>query len=111
MRSRGYVINHKTVRKLMKSLGLKGKQRKNDKYHSYRGTVGRVADNLLKRNFHADKPFEKIAADVTQFKVCDEKAYLSPVLDLYNRANPKFCVNTIFALLCTTIQRLHRIWG
>ena len=84
MRSRGYVINHKTVRKLMKSLGLKGKQRKNDKYHSYRGTVGKVADNLLKRNFHADKPFEKIATDVTQFKVCDEKVYLSPVLDLYN---------------------------
>lgn len=84
MRSRGYVINHKTVRKLMKILGLKGKQRKNGKYHSYRGTVGKVADNLLKRNFHADKPFEKIATDVTQFKVCGEKVYLSPVLDLYN---------------------------
>lgn len=69
MRSRGYVINHKTVRKLMKSLGLKGKQRKNGKYHSYRGTVGKVADNLLKRNFHADMPFEKIATDVTQFIV------------------------------------------
>ena len=84
MRNEGYVINHKTVQKLMKQLGLKGKQRKNDKYHSYKGTVGKVADNLLKRDFYAEKPFEKITTDVTQFNVCDEKVYLSPVLDLFN---------------------------
>ena len=84
MRNKGYVINHKTVQELMKQLGLQGKQRKNDKYHSYKGDVGRVADNLLKRDFYAEKPFEKITTDVTQFNVCDEKVYLSPVLDLYN---------------------------
>ena len=67
MRNKGYVINHKTVQKLMKQLSLKGKQRKNDKYHSYKGTVGKVADNLLKRDFYAEKPFEKITTDVTQF--------------------------------------------
>ena len=69
--------------KLMNKLGLKGKQRKNDKYHSYKGTVGKIADNLLKRDFKADKPFEKITTDVTQFKIGDEKVYLSPVLDLF----------------------------
>ena len=84
MRNKGYVINHKTVQKLMKQLGLQGKQRKNDKYHSYKGDVGRVADNLLKRDFYAEKPFEKITTDVTQFNVCDEKVYFSPVLDLFN---------------------------
>ena len=85
MRNKGYVINHKTVLKLMKILGLKGKQRKNDKYHSYKGEVGKVADNLLKRDFKAEKPFEKLTTDVTQFKVCDTKVYLSPVMDLFNR--------------------------
>ena len=85
MREKGYSINHKTVLKLMKSLGLKGKQRKNDKYHSYKGTVGKVADNHLNREFYANKPFEKLTTDVTQFKVGDEKVYLSPVMDLYNR--------------------------
>ena len=53
MRNKGYVINHKTVFKLMNSLGLKGKQRKNDKYHSYKGAVEKVGDNLLKRGFNA----------------------------------------------------------
>jgi len=85
MRNKGYVINHKTVLKLMKLLGLKGKQRKNGKYYSYKGEVGRIADNLLKRDFKAEKPFEKLTTDITQFKVCDTKVYLSPVMDLFNR--------------------------
>ena len=85
MRNKGYVINHKTVLKLMKQLGLKGKQRKNDKYHSYKGEVGKVADNLLKRDFKAEKPFEKLTTDVTQFKVGNTKVYLSPVMHLINR--------------------------
>ena len=85
MRSKGYTINHKTALKLMKMLGLKGKQRKNDKYHSYKGEVGKIADNLLKRDFKAEKPFEKLTTDVTQFKVCNTKVYLSPVMDLFNR--------------------------
>lgn len=85
LKEKGYTINHKTVLKLMNSLGVKGKQRKNDKYHSYKGEVGKIADNLLKRDFYTDKPYEKLATDVTQFKVCNEKVYLSPVMDLYNR--------------------------
>lgn len=85
MRNSGICINHKTVQKLMRELGLKGKQRKNGKYHSYKGTVGKIADNILARDFHSDKPFEKIATDVTQFNVCDDKVYLSPVMDLFNR--------------------------
>ena len=93
MRDKGYVINHKTIQKLMKQLGLKGKQRKNDKYHSYKGTVGKVADNLLKRDFYAEKPFEKITTDVTQFNVCDEKVYLSPVLDLFNNEVVSYSVS------------------
>ncbi len=84
LRQKGIVLNHKTVLKLMKSLNLKGKQYKT-KYHSYKGEVGKIADNLLNRDFSASKPFEKLTTDVTQFNVCDDKVYLSPVMDLYNR--------------------------
>ena len=85
MRIKGYTINHKTVLKLMRNLGLKGKQRKNGKYRSYKGETGKIADNLLKRDFSASKPFEKLATDITEFKVLDKKVYLSPVMDLFNR--------------------------
>ena len=37
LKSKGYTINHKIVQKLMNTLGLKGKQLRNGKYHSYKG--------------------------------------------------------------------------
>ncbi len=83
--NKGYLINHKTVLKLMRELGLKGKCRKNGQYHSYKGTIGKIAENILARDFHSDKPFDKLSTDVTEFKVCGEKVYLSPVMDLFNR--------------------------
>ena len=54
LKAEGYPINHKTVLKLMKFLNLRGKQSKNGKCHSYKGEVGKVLDNLLKRDFYAE---------------------------------------------------------
>lgn len=68
----------------MKTLNIQGKQKKN-KYKSYKGEVGIVAPNILKREFIATKPYEKLTTDVTEFNVCDTKIYLSPILDMYNR--------------------------
>ena len=90
----GYTINHKTVLKLMRELGLQAKQSKNSKYHSYKGTIGKIADNILKRDFKADKPFEKLTTDVTEFKIGNEKVYLSPVLDLFNREIISYSIST-----------------
>jgi len=83
LHNRGYIVNHKTVQRLMKELGLKCMVRLK-KYKSYRGKVGKIAPNLLKRNFKADKPNEKWVTDVTEFSIFGRKLYLSPILDLYN---------------------------
>ena len=84
LHAKGIIINHKKVLRLMKMLGIQGKRRKNEAYHSYKGKVGEIAENLLNRDFNASKPYEKLATDITQFKVNDTKIYLSPVMDLYN---------------------------
>ncbi|WP_144466453.1 IS3 family transposase, partial [Bacillus sp. FDAARGOS_235] len=65
LRNRGHALNHKTVRRLMNILGLKCLVRLK-KYRSYKGTVGKFAPNILKRNFHASKPNEKWVTDVTE---------------------------------------------
>jgi putative transposase len=54
------------------------------KYHSYRGEVGKIAPNLLKRDFKAERPNLKWATDITEFKLLGQKLYLSPVMDLFN---------------------------
>lgn len=83
LRNRGVYINHKTVQRLMKQLGLKSLVRIK-KYRSYKGKVGQIAPSVLKRNFVATKPNEKWVTDVTEFHLFGQKLYLSPILDLYN---------------------------
>ncbi|OOR03826.1 transposase [Bacillus cereus] len=81
--NRGHKINHKKVQRIMKELGLKCLVRMK-KYRSYKGTVGKIAPNILNRNFKAEKPNEKWVTDITEFKLFGEKLYVSPILDLFN---------------------------
>ncbi len=81
LRNRNIPVNHKTVQRLMKELGLDCRVRMK-KYRSYKGEVGKSAPNLLKRDFHADMPNQKWVTDVTEFSLFGQKVYLSPILDL-----------------------------
>ena len=93
MRNDGYIINGKTVRRLMDESGIKCQVRMK-KYKSYKGEVGKIAPNLLKRDFTADAPLKKLVTDVTEFHLFGIRIYLSTVLDLYNSE-----------LICYTIYR------
>ncbi len=68
----------------MIKLRLKPVKRNKRKYSSYKGTFGKITDNLIERNFKANKPNEKWYIDATEFNLRDEKIYLSPILDGYN---------------------------
>lgn len=85
MRQNGFLINHKKVYKLMKELSLKCKTSRKKKYNSYKGKLGRIADNLLNRNFNINKPMMRLVTDVSEFSIQGKKIYLSPILDLFNR--------------------------
>ena len=79
--SRGYSVNHKRVQRLMHDMKLFGKRPK-EKYHSYKGEVGKVADNIIDRNFRTTAPLQKWTTDVSQFSFSWGKCYISPILDM-----------------------------
>jgi transposase InsO family protein len=83
LRNEGTVINHKTVQKLMGQMGLKAKRRRQH-YRSYKGELGKIAPNVINRDFHTTAPDQKWATDVTQVKIKDRWVYLSPILDMFN---------------------------
>ena len=88
LKNKGFNVNHKRVLRIMREESLlctKFKTRSR-KYSSYKGEVGKVADNVVNREFKADKPNQLWLTDVTEFRVKGEekKLYLSPVLDVYN---------------------------
>lgn len=84
LRQLGYRMNKKKVYRLMRKLGLRAvpKQRL---YKSYRGTVGKIAPNLMNQSFETTGPYQKLGTDVTQFRTPYGKLYLSPVIDFHTR--------------------------
>lgn len=83
LHNRGYSINHKTVQRLMKSLGIKCMVRIK-KYRSYKGEIGKIAPNIIQRDFSAAAPNQKWTTDITEFSLFGTKIYLSPILDMFN---------------------------
>ena len=79
--NRGFLVNHKRVQRIMNQFALCGKRPK-EKYHSYKGDVGKVADNIINRDFSTEKPLQKWTTDVSQFNLPWGKCYISPILDM-----------------------------
>ena len=79
--NRGFTVNHKRVQRLMNKMKLLGKRPK-EKYHSYKGDVGRVAENVVNRDFSSTAPLEKWTTDISQFSFPWGKCYISPILDM-----------------------------
>ena len=107
LKNRGHYINHKRVKKLMKTLGLFGVQPKT-KYRSYKGEVGKVCRNLLltkivdeennkiyyERNFKTTSVNQIWSTDVSEFHIGAGKLYLSPIIDVHNREIISYSIST-----------------
>jgi transposase InsO family protein len=106
LRNRGFTINHKTVQRLMKELGLACMVRIK-KYRSYKGEVGKIAPDLLGRNFEARQPNEKWVTDVTEFHLFGQKLYLSLILDLYSRdiVSYTICDRPVLSMITSMLDK------
>jgi len=75
-------VNHKRVQRIMREEGLhcrvKVKKRKKT------GQPSMVADHLLKRDFRAEQPLQKLVTDITYLPFGSKMLYLSSIMDLYN---------------------------
>jgi putative transposase len=78
---RDICVSEKTVRRIMLDSNLSVGGRKKRKYSSYKGEAAPAADNLIKRDFHADAPNVKWITDITEFTIPAGKVYLSPMVD------------------------------
>ena len=67
----------------MNDIGIKSQIRK-VRYRSYKGEVGRIAPNVISRDFKAEAPNTKWTTDVSQINIGGTKLYLSPILDMFN---------------------------
>ncbi|MET7989981.1 IS3 family transposase [Amycolatopsis sp. NPDC005232] len=98
----GWQVAKKTVLRLMRQLGLVCRVRRRRRYVSYQGDLGRTAPNLLERNFTAEAPNQKWVTDVTEFRVGEDKLYLSPIMDLFDRQIIAYSIGASPNLTLTT---------
>lgn len=82
IKSHGLQINHKTVLRLMRKMGLKSKIRRKKQYFGISESY--KSPNIMNRDFVAEKPLNKLSTDVTYLKVNGSKYYLSVIFDLFN---------------------------
>jgi len=94
LKNNGWKINHKKVQRLMKKMGLRSIVRQKRKYSSYKGTVGKIAENWIQRKFKADAPNKKWFTDITEFNLRGQKVYLSPIIDGFNQEVIAYDIST-----------------
>ena len=121
LRKLGYSVNKKRVQRIMQKLGLQVTSftRKSRKYSSYKGKVGKIAPNRIRRRFKTSIYHQKITTDTTEFKYYEldskghmiiKKLYLDPFMDMYNGEILNYSISKspsaagIMAALKATIQ-------
>ena len=104
LRESGLVINKKKVQRIMQRLKLQVKSftRRSRKYSSYKGQVGKIAPNRIRRRFETPILHQKITTDTTEFKYYEitdsgnmtiRKLYLDPFMDMSNREIISFSIS------------------
>ena len=108
---RSQIVNHKRVQRIMQQHGwncrVRVKKRKQPGQPAY------VAEHLLKRQFDADQPLQKMVTDITYLPYGGKCLYLSSILDLYNSEIVAYSIgdkqDTDFVL--NTLQQLPQLQG
>lgn len=91
--NKGYRINKKKVARIMRERNLSAIP-KTRQYHSYKGQIGKIAPNILGRDFTTTGPYQKLGTDITQFITQYGKLYLSPIIDFHTREILAYDIST-----------------
>ena len=115
----GSAVSEKNVRRIMKEENLTVPAKHTKKYSSYKGEITPETDNVINRDFHAERPNTKWLTDITEFFIPVGKVYLSPVIDCFDgmvvswmigRTPDSILVNTMLeAAICTLSPSEHPI--
>ena len=95
------IPSERTVYRVMEEIGLNHKPQRKPNCITKADKAARKSDDLLKRDFAANKPLEKCITDMTEMKAADGKLYISAIFDCYDLAVLGLAMDTnMKATLC-----------
>ena len=80
------IPSERTVYRVMEEIGLTHKSKRKPNWITKADKEASKSDDLIKRNFTAEKPLEKCVTDMTEIKASDGKLYISAIFDCYDPA-------------------------
>lgn len=103
----GVLCSQDMVRQVMRENGLKSKVKRKFVITTDSDHAEPVAENILNRDFSANRPNEKWVADITYIATAEGWLYLAAVMDLFSRRIVGWATseNIDAALTCSALQR------
>ena len=106
------IPSERTVYRIMEEIGLNHKPKRKPNGITKADKKARKSDDLIKRDFSAEKPLEKCVTDITEIKACDGKLYVSAIFDCYDLAVLGLAMDTnMKATLCEqTLENAYKAY-
>ena len=89
----GVIFNHKKVQRIMNKYNIQPQYIKKKKNQTYKRIESNVKPNLVKRKFKTNKENKIWVTDITYLIFNGKRAYLSTILDLYDRKIVAYKIN------------------
>ena len=101
-----------TIRKVMDRIGLIHKPRRKPNGITKADREAHKSDDLLKRDFHADKPLEKAVTDISELKANNGKVYISAIFDCFDLMPLGLAIedNMRASLCCHTLENAKKAY-
>lgn len=98
---RGMRAGIRKLTRIMREHGWLHERKRRPKGLTKADPAAMAAENLIKQDFSADRPFQKLLTDITQVQCADGKLYISPILDCFNGEILALCMeNNMRKELC-----------
>ena len=96
-----HIPSERTVYRVMEQIGLNHKPKRKPNSITKADKEAQKSDDLIKRDFTAEKPLKKCVTDITEIKASDGKLYISAIFDCYDLAVLGLAMDTnMKATLC-----------
>ena len=99
-----------TVRKVMVQIGLIHKPRRKPNGITKADRLAQKSDDLLRRDFYADRPLKKAVTDMSEVKAKDGKLYVSAIFDCFDLMPLGIAIedNMRASLCCHTLENANK---
>ncbi len=110
LEQRGFTAGLRRITRIMREHGWLHTPRWRPKGLTKADPEAMASENLIKQDFSAEEPYQKLLTDITQIQCSDGKLYISPILDCFNGEVLSLCMrNNMKKELCIdTVQALRR---